>query len=119
MISPLLRPREKGRRYGRRLVPDENGVIHHPDGREVCDTKTAKGREEYGRRKLAMFERQGGMCSLCKPSHRLDFGTATFEHSDGRGSGGKHRDDRITKDGKPYNSLACWWANMEKGSRRP
>ncbi len=43
---------------------------------------------------------------------------ATFEHEDGRGMGAGHRDDRIEKNGKPYNGAAHFWCNAKKGSVR-
>lgn len=102
------------KRKGRQRRPCENGVFVHRDGREVCDTRTAAGRREYNRRKDVMFQRQGGRCSMCgKP---MKYGTATFEHQDGRGMGGSRRDDRVEINGKPYNSLACWWCNALAGS---
>jgi hypothetical protein len=32
--------------------------------------------------------------------------------------GGSTRDDRIEKDGQPYNGAAHWKCNNEKGSKR-
>jgi len=43
---------------------------------------------------------------------------ATFEHQDGRGHGGGHRDDRIEIDGEPYNSAVHGMCNVKKGSIR-
>jgi hypothetical protein len=43
---------------------------------------------------------------------------ATFDHEDGRGSGGGKRDDRIIKDGRYYNGAAHLACNLWKGSRR-
>lgn len=79
------------------------------------------GRDEYARRKRVMWERQGGICSLmitadCRRKQgKVPFNECSFEHTVGRG-GGK-RDDRIEIDGKPNNSIACWWCNSKKGSR--
>lgn len=96
-------------------------VTTYLDGREVCDTTTAAGYREYRRRILTMLQRQNYQCGLqvsrmC-PGF-LPFSSATFEHEDGRGSGGGHRDDRIERDGKPYNCAACGWCNAKKGSQR-
>src|ERR1700678_3088800 len=81
-------------------------VTVYLDGREVCDLTTAEGYRQYRRRIITMLQRQQYQCGLqisrmC-PGF-LPFESATFEHEDGRGSGGGHRDDRIEKDGKPYN----------------
>jgi hypothetical protein len=96
----------------------------YPDGREVCNLKTKAGRDEYSRRKRVMWDRQGGICSLritprCRAlKGKVKFLACTFEHDEGRGSGGSRRQDRIEKDGKPINSIACWWCNAKKGSVR-
>jgi hypothetical protein len=97
-------------------------VTVYPDGREVCDLTTAAGLREYRRRILIMLQRQNYQCGIktslfCDPTF-LPFEIATFDHQDGRGSGGGHRDDRIEKDGEPYNCAACAWCNAEKGSKR-
>jgi hypothetical protein len=57
-----------------------------------------------------------GRCSICGQYMMPD--EITFEHSDGRGHGGGHRDDRIEKDGQPYNSAAHYLCNQKKGSIR-
>lgn len=86
------------------------------DGREICKCRTVKGKREYKRRIELMWERQGGMCRIC---HRpLLLSEATFDHEDGRGMNGSHRDDRIEKDGVPYNAVACLGCNVRKGSKR-
>lgn len=92
-----------------------SGVARYLDGREVCDL-SGEGRREYRRRTLLMWERQDKTCCLCGlPLAAQD---ATFEHQDGRGMGGSRRDDRVEKDGNPYNGAAHPWCNHEKGSRR-
>jgi hypothetical protein len=66
--------------------------------------------------------RQKNRCSLC--GNRMDRENATFEHEDGRGMGGSRQDDRIwkldpvTRELKPYNSVAHGWCNGKKGSQR-
>lgn len=96
--------------------------IKHPwgweysDGRQVVNTKIKAGADEYAARKRVMWERQGRLCCLCKLY--LKIGEAMFEHQDGRGMNGGHRDDRIDKDGKPYNGVAHPLCNSNKGSRR-
>ena len=91
------------------------------DGREVCDLSVAAGRREYRRRVELMLARQGGRCCLeghapmCPGFLRLE--NATFEHEDGRGSGGWKRDDRTEKTGLPYNGAAHPLCNGWKGSR--
>jgi len=103
----------------RRIVA-VHGVLHYPDGREVCD-KSAAGKKEYNRRKEIMWRRQHGICGL-KISNLcpvfITLAQATFEHQDGRGLGGSHRDDRVEIDGKPYNMASCGACNIAKGSRR-
>lgn len=98
------------------------------DGREICNLRTKAGHDEYVRRKRAMWERQKRRCCLegkikeC-PGY-LRWSDAVFEHQDGRGDGGGHRDDRIEKPDpetgkmKPYNGVAHPWCNMLKGSQR-
>jgi hypothetical protein len=101
--------------------PPKPAVKVYPSGREVC-SKSKAGRDEYRRRVQTMWQRQGGRRGLqiseyCKSVGgfmRLE--ESTFEHVDGRG-GGK-RDDRIEKDGKPYNLAACGICNFLKGSRK-
>jgi len=86
-----------------------------PGGREVCE-RNAAGTREYRSRVQKMWERQGGICSLCAMPLRLD--EATFDHEFGRGAGGAKRDDRIEVDGKPLNAAVHFWCNVEKGSKR-
>ena len=87
------------------------------DGREVCNMESAEGRREYRQRLVAMCRRQGWNCSECgQPMHQGN--PPTFDHEAGRGMGGGHRDDRIVRDGKPYNSAMHWLCNSMKGSRR-
>lgn len=92
------------------------------DGREICNLLTKAGRDEYARRVRAMWERQGRRCCLegwvkdC-PGY-LKISAAVFEHQDGRGMMGGKRDDRIEKNGKPYNGAAHAWCNSKKGSVR-
>jgi hypothetical protein len=98
------------------------------DGREVCNLLTKAGLDEYARRVRAMWERQGRRCCLeCwvyKCPGVLKIGDAVFEHQDGRGMNGGHRDDRIEKpdpetgEMKPYNGAAHAWCNSRKGSVR-
>lgn len=92
------------------------------DGREICNLLTKPGRDEYDRRKRAMWERQRRRCCLegwiedCPGNLKL--AEAVFEHQDGRGMNASHRDDRIEKDGKPYNGVAHAWCNTKKGGVR-
>lgn len=83
--------------------------------REVC-TKTKAGNREYRSRTETMWHRQLGLCSICNLPMRIE--EATYEHSDGRGMGGGHRDDRIEIDGRPHNSAAHGLCNGKKGSVR-
>lgn len=98
-------------------------------GREVCNIKTKAGRDIYHSRKVAMWERQGRVCSLqldrCIGLLHLQKKYITFEHDEGRGHGGGHRDDRIEIPDpenpgqmKPINSAACPYCNADKGSTR-
>lgn len=93
----------------------DGAVRKYPDGREVC-CDTRKGREEYRSRILDMMGRQSRMCGI-DPSHAIH--NPTFEHSQGRGSGGSRRDDRIEdENGRPMNCAACLHCNSQKGSNR-
>lgn len=99
-----------------------------PDGREVLDLKTKAGADEYQRRKLEMWDRQGKRCALqitdiCKQRQgRWPRNETQFDHENGRG-GGK-QDDRIevldpeTGKMKPQNGVVCPYCNSAKGSRR-
>lgn len=86
-----------------------------PDGREVCE-KTKAGFIEYRRRIHIMRLRQNNLCNLCGEPMADD--DCTFEHEEGRGIGGGHRDDRIERDGHSYNSVAHWHCNVKKASMR-
>jgi len=117
MIQAFPKPKDKKQ--------SQPAVKSFPGGREVCQNNKA-GKDEYERRRRAMWERQGKMCGLqISPQcmRRLPWQYATFEHVDGRGFGGStggggKRDDRIEKDGKPYNLAVCPYCNVFKGSRR-
>lgn len=85
------------------------------DGRQIC-ADTPDGAREYRRRTLEMRRRQGELCSIC--GYWMHEEEVSFEHSDGRGFNGSHRDDRIEKDGMPYNSAAHLICNCRKGSIR-
>jgi hypothetical protein len=113
----ILKPKDRPKRK-------YEAVRVYPDGREVCQQSHIAGKREYRRRIYVMLERQGNRCGLMITPDCIRRGgnmagwTPTFEHVDGRGMGGSHRDDRIEKDGKPYNLAACYACNNEKGSRR-
>jgi hypothetical protein len=97
-------------------------------GREVCDLLHKAGRDEYMGRIRTMWLRQKKRCCLegcvegCPGVLRI--AEATFEHQDGRGMDGGHRDDRIEKPDaetgqmQPYNGAAHAWCNNRKGSVR-
>jgi hypothetical protein len=90
-----------------------NGAVRvYPDGREVCQD-TPAGYREYKRRVSMMVERQSRRCCLC--NRRLSLVQATFEHQRRRGMHAAFRDDRIEKDGLPWNGAAHWVCNSEKG----
>lgn len=91
------------------------GVMYMPDGREVCQP-TKIGRVEYQRRLGVMAIRQNFLCAIC--GQYPGFAKETFDHQDGRGSGGSHRDDRIEIDGKWHNAALCSDCNTRKGSVR-
>jgi hypothetical protein len=91
------------------------------DGREICNLLVTPGRDEYMLRIRKMWLRQEKKCCLC--GGRLALQQATFEHQDGRGMNGGHRDDRIEKPDEngvmhPYNGAAHRMCNDQKGSRR-
>jgi len=87
-----------------------------PDGREVCDLDTAKGRAEYANRLYEMEVRQYMRCAICE--QMLYPRVLEFDHQDGRGHGGGHRDDRIIVNGQWHNAALCESCNTEKGSKR-
>lgn len=96
----------------------------YPDGREVCDLRCQAGRDEYLMRTCEMAVRQSNKCECGR--HIVAFAVdelvgawrATFGHDEPRRMGGGFRDDRIEKDGKPYNRAQCWECNSAQGSRR-
>jgi hypothetical protein len=90
----------------------DGAVRVYRDGREVCQNSKA-GWLEYKRRVKVMVERQNRRCCLC--NRPLALGNATFEHQRRRGMGAAWRDDRIEKDGQPWNGAAHWVCNREKG----
>jgi hypothetical protein len=81
--------------------------------REVC-LANAAGRAEYKLRKMRMWQRQSGLCSLC---HRpVSLVQCEFEHAEGRTAG--RRDDRIVdENGQPINSVVHPACNRKKGSK--
>lgn len=88
-----------------------------PGGREVCQ-RNPGGHREYQNRLCDMVERQNDRCAICLKRF-TEFLLPTFEHQDGRGSNGGHRDDRIwLADGTPFNAALCSTCNTAKGSRR-
>ena len=93
-----------------------------PDGREKLNIHCKAGMDEYHRRRLAMWERQGKRCALqitdiCRQRQgRWPQDEITYDHFNGRG-GGK-QDDRIEVDGKAQNAAVCWPCNHARGSRR-
>ena len=98
------------------------------DGREVCNLNCKAGMDEYINRKRKMWERDNKRCCLesliptCPGKLRWD--EATFEHDEGRGHDGGHRDDRIEKPNpetgkmEPINGVSHPQCNIAKGSRR-
>lgn len=94
--------------------PIINGVMTYPDGREVCQKKSSVGRREYARRRLIMEHRQGHV----DPISNEWLTDPTFDHQDGRGSGGSRRDDRIKIDGIWHNAALNMDTNTRKGSKR-
>jgi hypothetical protein len=90
----------------------DGAVRRYRDGREVCQD-TPAGHREYTRRVQGMVERQRFRCCLC--NRRLALANATFEHQRRRGMAAAFRDDRIERDGQPWNGAAHWICNSEKG----
>lgn len=97
------------------------------DGREVCNLLIKAGKDLYMDRIRQMWERQDRRCCLevlvkdCPGYLRIS--EATFDHDEGRGHGGGHRDDRIEiPDGKggmkKINGAAHPECNIAKGSVR-
>lgn len=86
-----------------------------PDGREVCQNSVA-GKLEYRARTIKRAQEQAWLCRICfLPMNILD---VTLDHEDGRGMNGSHRDDRIFRDGKPYNGAVHLHCNLSKASKR-
>ena len=120
MIAPLLKPSQ--------MKVAQPWIEIFDGGREVLNTKTARGRDEYRERTLQMWERQGRKCGLilhtfCKERRgRWSADSITFDHDNPRGVSGQ--DDRIdvfnptTGEIEKQNHAACGWCNTVKGSRR-
>ena len=104
--------------------PPKPAMKVFPDGREILDLKTKAGSDEYQRRKLEMWERQGRRCALqitfiCKQRQgRWPKDEVQFDHENGRGSGGSKRDDRIQIGGRPVSAAVCGLCNSKKGSSK-
>jgi len=91
-------------------------IIRRGD-REICNTSTVEGLALYRGRVEEMLTRQGFIC--CVGMEPLALADATFEHEQGRGMGGGHRDDRThDSDGNPINGASCLFHNSQRGSRR-
>jgi len=115
-INPSVEP------YRIRIGMKPEAIKVMDDGREVCNLRTVEGERIYDARIEEMWHRQVAVCCLSRYIRecpgRLELSEATFEHEDGRGMGGGHRDDRTWKDGKRYNGAAHGLCNQLKGSRR-
>ena len=97
------------------FVAPKEAVKIYPDGRRVCNLKSAEGKRAYEWNTDLMAQRQFWKCAICH--HRYD-GLLTFDHEAGRGLGGSHRDDRIIVDGRWQNAALCPPCNILKGSKR-
>lgn len=85
--------------------------------KEICNPATPEGRAEREWRKILMYVRQNGRCSIGREKLRLV--DAVFEHATPKGMGSVNRDDRICdENGRAINSVACAFHNSIKGSRR-
>lgn len=126
ILSAIYGKKSKKRKsiakVSRNRMPTKNRTEYgwkFPDGREICDLATAKGRKEYHARALAMAERQGWICG-CGCGRRMFEITdmpwsMTFEHCNGRGAS-KH-DDRIKdENGNEMNMAFRLDCNLRAGS---
>jgi hypothetical protein len=102
------------RKQFKRKTPDVDEP-EGPGGRQVC-AYTAGGKREYRSRTETMWQRQLGYCTICLKPMRIE--EATYEHSEGRGMGGGHRDDRIEVKGVWQNAAVHGMCNVLKGSVR-
>jgi len=84
-------------------------------GREVCQGNAA-GKREYLARTVEMWERQKGLCAICGNWIELRF--AEFDHQNGRGLNGAHRDDRTVVGGNWHNAAVHHVCNIAKASKR-
>lgn len=84
-----------------------------PDGAQIC-TDTAAGKREYFNRTRLMAARQNELCAICN-RFMID---PQFEHQEGRGMNGSHRDDRTEIDGEWHNAAVDGDCNIRKGSKR-
>ena len=106
------------------FVAKREAVKVYPEGREVCNQRIKAGKQEYWTRLLKMMVRQNMRCAICDCG--LNYIWGEFDHEDGRGANGGHRDDRIEvfihdEDGvtiRWQNAAVCRPCNTEKGSKR-
>jgi len=85
------------------------------DGREICQTQTRAGAEEYALRRMLMRARQHNLCCLC--GLWMSEEDTSFEHQCSRGMGGGSRDDRILlPDGTLLNGASHTICNALRGS---
>jgi hypothetical protein len=97
-----------------RLVVDDPWRKVYEGGREVLNLDTELGRQAYEIRTLLMAARQNNLCGLCG----FPMTQPSFDHENGRGMNGGHRDDRIEVNGVWQNAAVCLNCNSEKGSKR-
>ncbi len=88
-----------------------NGVWIKKDGTEECLRKTAAGDREYRLRGAQAWERDNGICGICKKP--VGFAEFVPDHIKPKGHGGATHDDRL-ENLQPAHS----WCNSLKGSRR-
>jgi hypothetical protein len=119
ILPPILKPKQ--------VKKKPVAIRVFKDGREVCNLNIKEGRDTYMQRIRDMRDRQGKVCCLYGVIQEcpgfLALKDATFEHQDGKGHGGGHRDDRIMRPDKkgvlrPYNGAAHYKCNALKASRR-
>lgn len=96
--TPLARQPLRSKRKKSRVTKDGRVILEGADYTALIDT---------------VYERDGGICQLCKGGHWIHRSEATLDHLRPRKMGGGERRDTLEN-----VVLACWLGNTLKGSRR-
>lgn len=112
MLSKRKSEKPVPRKTLAKKIPRKDAWIKiHQDGREVLSLDTAKGKQEYIRRSIAVWSKNDERCFYCK--RKIDALELVCDHWIPKGMGGATHDDRI-ENLRP----SCYWCNSKKASVR-